>query len=138
MKMTRHALRLCLALSVLLLPTAPAAAAGTDGDRDGMADRWESTHRVFNPDADADRDGLRNLREYRLRLKPRDEDTDNDGAEDGFLRFAFVSNRSTGTATTTALLMVTVTGTATGTATATRMTRTCSASSWSTTPSHEC
>ncbi len=66
----------------------PANAASLDSDRDGIPNRWETTHKL-NPfkasDAagDPDHDRLSNLREYRLRSLPRDEDSDNDGQDDG-------------------------------------------------------
>lgn len=45
----------------------PALASGTpytDADADGMADSWESTHQVSDPNADSDGDGYTNLEEF--------------------------------------------------------------------------
>jgi sugar lactone lactonase YvrE len=61
---------------------------GTDLDRDGMPNEWESQN-GFDPtnpndaNQDADGDGLTNLQEYQKGTDPRDPDTDRDGIPDG-------------------------------------------------------
>ena len=88
-KLTTYvAMPIGVALAVVTGLAAPANAASSDSDRDGMSNAFEIKYKLNYRSAadakvDADKDGLSNLAEFKLKANPRDEDTDNDGQDDG-------------------------------------------------------
>jgi hypothetical protein len=71
----------------LLVVAAPAVAAPTDRDRDGLPDSWERRHDLStkrdSANADPDRDRVDNRNELRQGTNPRVKDSDHDRARDG-------------------------------------------------------
>lgn len=88
-KLTTYvAMPIGVALAVVTGLAAPANAASSDSDRDGMSNAFEIKYKLnyrsaSDAKADADKDGLRNVVEFKLKSNPRDEDSDNDGQDDG-------------------------------------------------------
>ncbi len=74
-------------LVAALLVAVPGIASPSDGNSDGLPDRWEKRHdlslKVKQGKKNQDADGLRNRGEYKQGTDPRDPDTDDDGVEDG-------------------------------------------------------
>jgi hypothetical protein len=73
-------------IAALLVAVPGFAASQSDGNNDGLRDRWEKRHdlspQVKQGEEEPGADGLRNGGEFRRGTDPRDADSDNNGIED--------------------------------------------------------
>lgn len=85
--MKKRLIAAAVGVMAALLVAIPGVASPSDGNADGLPDRWEKRHdlslNVKQGKKNQDGDGLRNRGEYKQGTDPRDPDTDDDGTVDG-------------------------------------------------------
>jgi hypothetical protein len=85
--MKKRLIAAAVGVMAALLVAIPGIASQSDGNADGLPDRWEKRHdlslQVKQGKRNQDGDALRNRGEFKQGTDPRDPDTDDDGVVDG-------------------------------------------------------